>query len=294
MLSPARARALSPLLEELAGRTDLRRRLSVDPVELPRRYRDPRDVEVVGLLSAVLAYGRADLFKPKLERILSTMGRSPARFVTALDAQGAARQLRGFVYRFNVATDLAVLELGMGWALRELGSLEALFVRERGRGEGLHATLGGFVGALREAAPLPALRRVLGPERGLAHLLPSPLGAGAAKRLHLFLRWMVRGPDQVDLGVWRQVSPAELCIPVDTHIARLAGRLRLSTRRTPGWRMAEEITQSLRALDPEDPVRFDFALCHHGMSGACPPRLTSGHCRVCPLLPACPTGRRLA
>jgi uncharacterized protein (TIGR02757 family) len=125
------------------------------------------------------------------------------------------------------------------------------------------------------------------------HLLPGA-DSGAAKRLNLYLRWMVRGPDEVDLGAWRRVRPAQLIIPVDTHIARIAGLLGLCERRTVGWEMAEEITGSLRRLDPEDPVKYDFALCHYGMSGACPAAPVRTVCVACSLRSACRRGRKLA
>lgn len=265
-------------------------RLAFDPVELPRLYGDPRDAEVTGLLSALLAYGRADLFKPKLRALLGAMGPSPAAFVTRLDAIGAARLLRGFVYRFNVGADLAVLLLGMGWALREKGSLEALFEAQlRGHGS-IKGALGAFTRSIRCSASVGPVRRALGRERGLDHLLPLALGDGPAKRLNLFLRWMVRGPDEVDLGLWRSVTPAQLVVPLDTHLARVSRRLGLTRRKDLSWKTAEEVTTSLRLIDPGDPVRFDFALCHLGMSGACPPRPSIGRCSACPLLGSCRVG----
>jgi uncharacterized protein (TIGR02757 family) len=105
---------------------------------------------------------------------------------------------------------------------------------------------------------------------------------------------MVRGPDAIDFGVWKRVRPSELVIPLDTHIARLGSWLGLTSRRTHGWAMAEEITESLRRLDPEDPVRYDFALCHYGMSGACPVRPVKANCAKCPLRSECRVGCRLA
>lgn len=288
-------RPLLPLkdrLDELHRRALAMARVRFDPVELPRRYRDPRDIEVAGLLSASLAYGRVELFKPKLETLLSAMGGSPARFVRQLALEEAAELLRGFVYRFNVGADLAVLLLGMGWALRTRETLEELFVEQYQAHGSLRPALGGFTAALRESVELAPVRRALGPERGLNHLLPSPLKNGAAKRLNLFLRWMVRGPDQIDLGIWKRFAPAHLLVPLDTHVGRIALHLGLTRRRDLSWKTAEEITASLRRLDPDDPVRYDFALCHHGMSGACPARSSPEICGRCALLELCPVGLR--
>ena len=292
-LSPERAARLRRALDRLERTSPPRRRLPLDPVSLPHRYRDPGDVEVAGLLAASLAYGRADLFLPKVARILEAMGPSPAASVRSLDVAGARALLSGFVYRFNVAADVAVLLLGMGQMLRRRGSLEAGFLaaREVSGGE-LHGALEGFVRELRDV-DVRTIERGLGKTRGLAHLLPVPLGAGAAKRLQLFLRWMVRGPDGVDFGIWKRVPASALLVPLDTHVARLAWRLGLVRRRTMGWAAAEDITANLAVIDPVDPVRFDFVLCHHGMSGACPPRARAELCARCVLRPECSVGSRL-
>jgi len=293
-LSPERAARLRLALDRLERVSPPRRRLPLDPVSLPHRYRNPRDVEVAGLLAAGLAYGRADLFLPRVARLLEAMGRSPESFVRGLDLAGARALLSGFVYRFNVGADVAVLLLGMRRMLERRGSLEAGFLAARdGAGGDLRDALGAFVQELRDV-DVAAVERALGKTRGLDHLLPVPLGAGAAKRLHLFLRWMVRGPDGVDLGVWKRVPPSALLVPLDTHVARLAWRLGLVRRRTMGWAAAEDITRNLAVVDPVDPVRFDFVLCHHGMSGACPPRARAELCARCVLRPECSVGRRLA
>ena len=284
---------MRPCLDAFFAQTPWRERIEADPVEFPHRYSDPRDIEVAALLSACLAYGRADLFKPKLESLFAQMGPSPADFVRALEVQGAATLLRGFVYRFNVAADLAVLLLGMGRVLREKGSLEQLFVESLVQADDmLHGALDLFLRELR-AVPMAEIHHALGMERGLHHLLPSPLGPGAAKRLNLFLRWMVRGPDAVDFGIWTRVPKRVLMVPVDTHIARMAKNLGLTTRSDLGWKTALEITDSLRRLDPEDPVKYDFPLCHYGMSGACPATPVPENCAKCLLLPACEVGPKV-
>jgi uncharacterized protein (TIGR02757 family) len=294
MISAARALVLRPLLDAFRDDRALAERLRADPVEFPHRYTEPRDIEVVGLISAALAYGRVDLFKPKIAQLLAGLGPRPAAAVAGLSPARAARLLDGFVYRFNVAADVAVLLIGIGRTLERSGSLERCFLEERAKAGTWRGALGGFVRRIRGAAPRSAIEQALGPTRGVAHLLPGA-EAGAAKRLNLYLRWMVRGPDEIDLGVWRNVSPAALMMPVDTHVARIAGWLGLTGRRTVSWAMVEEITASLRLLDPGDPVKYDFALCHWGMSGACPPVPVPASCRRCPLRSACrhgPTGVR--
>lgn len=293
MLSKKRAAQLKPLLDAFARPAQWGQRVAFDPIEFPSRYRDQCDVEVAGLLGAALAYGRADLFKPKVDGLLKHMGRSPADFVTSLTVQKAARLLDGFVYRFNLPADVAVLLFGMGRVLGELGSLEALFVEGLTTRGSLHGGLAHFTEGLRARAPMKDIARHLGPLRGLHHLLPHPLGKGAAKRLNLYLRWLVRPRDGIDLGVWRSVSPSRLLIPLDTHVMRISRLLGLTARNSLDWATAEDVTASLRLLDAADPVRYDFALCHYGMSGACPAVPVRDNCRQCALRPMCRVGKRL-
>jgi uncharacterized protein (TIGR02757 family) len=109
----------------------------------------------------------------------------------------------------------------------------------------------------------------------------------------MFLRWVVRPADGIDLGIWRGVSPSQLVIPVDTHISRICSYLNFTTRTSTDWRMASEITESLRGLDPADPVKYDFSLAHLGISekcdGADPLR-----CLVCAIRGICPQSGTLA
>lgn len=291
MLSKARARRLKPLFDSLRDSRPWAERIAADPVEFPHRFDDPRDVEVVALLASSLAYGRAQLFKPKIEQVLSRLGASPAARLRGLTVKQLPALLDGFVYRFNLPADVGVLLMGMGACLRRHGALEDVFLDARAAAADWRGALSGFSRRIRDAADVEAIVRALGPVRGLDHLLP--VGQGAAKRLSLFLRWMVRGPDEIDFGIWPRVSPADLVIPLDTHIARLGRWLGLTSRTTQGWAMAVEITSSLRALEAADPVRYDFALCHLGMSGACPPRPAASNCRRCPLVGECRVGKRL-
>jgi uncharacterized protein (TIGR02757 family) len=293
MLSPRRAEALRPALDRFLAGFDASARLGFDPVELPRRFPDPGDAEVAGLLAASLAYGRADLFKPRLEEVLAAMGPRPADFAAAFARAPDWHAFAGFRYRFNRPADVAALVAAMGFLRARHGSLgarfAALFGEEAGSGaraEPLRRALARFASELRGAPPVGPLLRRRG-RRGLLHLLPDAGGAGACKRWHLYLRWMVRGPDAVDLGLWKGIPRSALVVPLDTHLARIGRCLGLTRRRDLSWRTAEEITRSLRMLDAADPVRYDFALCHLGMSGACPARRDPGRCRACPLAEVC-------
>jgi uncharacterized protein (TIGR02757 family) len=123
-------------------------------------------------------------------------------------------------------------------------------------------------------------------DRSTRHLVSDPRAGSACKRLVLYARWMVRPADGVDLGLW-PISPSDLVIPVDTHVHRISRNLGLTDRRTASWATAEEITAGLRKLDPEDPVKYDFALCHLGVSRDCPSRPDTDKCATCVLRDVC-------
>jgi uncharacterized protein (TIGR02757 family) len=169
--------------------------------------------------------------------------------------------------------------------LRESGSIENYFLDGDDRSaEDIAPALDAFSRRAMEIDLRPAYGRV--PKRpAVGYFFPRPSGGSACKRLNLFLRWMVR-KDAIDLGVWTRVSPSRLIVPLDTHVIRLGRCLRLTRYATPGWKMAAEITASLRVLDPDDPVRYDFSLCHVGMMSACGFGRPQGD-RQCPLKGLC-------
>jgi len=281
-----RAALLRPALDALLAKTDAAARVRGDPVELPHRYSDAQDVEVAALLSAALAYGRVDLFKPRLTRLLESLGPSPAAFARNSTPVELLRRLRGFSYRMTDARDVACLLYGAGFVLRRHGSLGASFAEHYRTAGSVRAALGAFVDELcaPDFTPITGKR---GPTRRLKHLLPHPERGSACKRLNLFLRWMVRGPDGVDFGLWPGIPRAELVVPLDTHVHRIGRFIGLTARKDLSWRTAEDVTRRLRQLDPADPVRYDFALSHLGISGTCAARKDARRCADCPLKPIC-------
>ncbi len=281
-----RAQILRPALEALLAATDAEARVRGDPVELPHRYSDPRDVEVAALLSAALAYGRVDLFKPRLSALLDALGPSPARVALESTPAQLLRRAKGFSYRMTGPRDVACLLLGAGAILRAHGSLGACFTAHYRRLGTVREALGAFVDEL--CAPdFTKIAGQRGPTRRLKHLLPHPDRGSACKRLNLFLRWMVRGPDGVDFGLWREVPAAELLVPLDTHVHRIGRFIGLTRRKDLSWKTAEDVTRRLRSLDAVDPVRYDFALSHLGISGTCASRKDARRCAGCPLKPIC-------
>lgn len=282
----ARAEVLRPALEALLAGTDAAARVRGDPVELPHRYRDPQDIEVAALLCAALAYGRVDLFKPRLSALLDELGPSPSAAARDSTPEGLLHRARGFSYRMTDARDVACLLFGAGTILRRRGSLRASFEEHYRALGSLRGALGAFVSELcaPDFTPITGKRD---PSRRLKHLLPHPDRGSACKRLNLFLRWMVRGPDGVDFGLWRGVPAAELVVPLDTHVHRIGRFIGLTRRTDLSWRTAEDVTRRLRALDARDPVRYDFALSHLGISGTCAARKDARRCAGCPLKPIC-------
>jgi len=222
--------------------------LSSDPLEFPRRYKNPADTEAAALICALFAYGNVTSMKAFLERLLEALGPSPAR------ALKEGRRVRARPYRFQTADDVERFLGGLGRVLKKHGSIEAAFCGVEGDAE---ARLENLALALRRASGR------LTP--GLAHLLPLPSSGSACKRWWLFLRWVVRKEDGVDLGLWSCLKPADLIIPVDVHVARMARRLGLAKRKSPDRLFAIEVTESLRRLCPEDPVKYDFALARPGI-----------------------------
>jgi uncharacterized protein (TIGR02757 family) len=280
------AEALRDPLERLYREFDYASRLGRDAIQFPLRYADPRDREIVALLTACLAYGRVDLFGRALEGVLAAMGSSPSAFVRAFEPARDAAGFDRFIYRFTRPRDLVAFCVALREILARHGTLERGFLA----GDDPAAS---HVGPALERFSRSFLDADLGSvfprgrlSRGYRHLFPLPSTGGPCKRMHLFLRWMVRR-DTPDFGLWTSVSPARLLVPVDTHIENMSRAIGLTRRRSRNWKMAEEITARLALLDPHDPVKYDFALCHKRMSGDCLDRRDAAVCTPCGLRAVC-------
>jgi len=242
---------------------------ATDPVHIVRRYQSLADREVVGFCAAALAFGRVASVLQSIESLLAVMGPEPARFVRRFNPDRERSRLEPLVHRWISGRDLIALLIILRRMLDEAGSIEAFFVQDDDN-ESPH--VGPALDAFSTRALATDLREAYGRrvprQRGVSYFFPRPSAGSACKRLNLFLRWMVRR-DEIDLGVWSKVSPARLIVPLDTHVIRLGRCLKLTRYTSPGWKMALDITNALRAFDSHDPVRFDFALCHVGMMNAC-------------------------
>ncbi len=285
--------ALREPLERLYREFDYGARVGRDALQFPLRYPDPRDRELVALLTACLAYGRVDLFGRALERALAVLGPAPHRFVAEFDPARQARAFDTFRYRFNRPRDLVAFCVAARDLLARHGTLEKCFLAGDGDGRGpIGPAIERFARAFLDADVRPVFPRGR-LSRGYRHLFPLPSLGGPCKRLHLFLRWMVRC-EPPDFGLWTSVSPARLLIPVDTHVENVSRAIGLTRRRSRTWRMAEEITARLARVDPADPVKYDFALCHMRMSGECLDRRDARVCAPCGFRAVCRHWRRTA
>lgn len=267
-------------LDAVRARCDLVARRDANPVGFAHRYDAPEDRELVALVAACVAFGNVKAIRAKLDDLLVRLGPRPAR---AADDPAALRvRLRGWKHRVFRGEDVAKLLAGARSCQREHGSLGALFERELAGSGDLREALAVWCDAIRDAG---GLRRD-GKRRGPAHLLPDPRGPSGSKRLLLYLRWMIRPADGVDLGLWR-VNPARLLVPVDVHIHRLSRNLGFTRRRGLSWQTTEEITAALARFDARDPVGYDFSLCHMGMLQRCPSRRDAVRCEGCGVQPVC-------
>jgi len=284
-ITAARADRLRGPLERLYRDYDYEARVDRDALRFPRRYADPLDREIAALLASSLAYGRVDLFGPWTDRLLGWLGPSPRDGVLRFDPARDLPTFAPFRYRFTRGRDVAGAVLAIQRLLHRHGSLRRAFLAGyRDDEPTIRPALDRFAAALRDQDLTPVgLRRA---SRGFAHLFPRPADGGPCKRWNLFLRWMVRR-DPPDFGDWAEVSPAKLVVPLDTHIANMAHAIRLTPLRSRTWRMAADVTASLARLDPADPVKYDFALCHTRMRGDCLDRRDPVVCPGCGLRPVC-------
>ena len=283
--SPAsKAEGLRPVLDRLYADFNVEQSVA-DPVWIVRRYERPDDQEVAAFIASALAFGRVQSVLNSVDGMLKVMGASPAAFVRHFDPARDRHCFKHLVHRWTNGADFAALVWLMHQMIASHGSIEGFFAAGLGPDD---VDVGDALQSFSTRALALDLKAVYGrakPKPGVAYFFSRPSSGGACKRLNLFLRWMVRH-DRVDLGVWSKVRPGQLIVPLDTHVIRVGQCLRLTRLKSPGWRMAADITASLRAIDPVDPIKFDFSICHLGMMNACGFGKRDGD-RNCPLKGAC-------
>ncbi|HNY02878.1 MAG TPA: TIGR02757 family protein [Bacteroidales bacterium] len=228
--------------------------IPLDPISIPHRFSKKEDIEIAGFLTATLSWGNRRSILNSASRLLDLMENAPHDFVMQAGDRERARVIRFYHRTFNGDDALFFLSALTG-IYREYGGLEPLFsvAAERGMKEAIAHFRRCFLAGEHLA-------------RSEKHL-PDPEKGSAAKRLNMFLRWMVRDDGRgVDFGLWKSIPAAVLLCPLDVHSGRVARSLGLLSRRQNDWKAVEELTGNLARFDPADPVKYDFALFGSGIT----------------------------
>ncbi|HEX4886802.1 MAG TPA: TIGR02757 family protein [Luteibaculaceae bacterium] len=217
-----------------------------DPISIPARYQKKEDIEISGFLVATIAWGQRKSIISNGLKLCALMDDAPHDFVMHHQASDLKR-LEGFVHRTFNDSDLLFFVSALQHLYQKGLGLEGAFQHEGDLGQKISSLRNHFMA-------VPHL------SRSLKHIA-NPLKGSSAKRLCMYLRWMVRQPGiGCDFGIWSSMHPSELYLPLDVHSGRIARKLGLLHRTQDDWRAVEELTHQLRAFDPADPCKYDYAL----------------------------------
>ena len=234
--------------------------ISPDPLELLHVFDSDLNKEAFGLISSIFAYGNIKQIIKSQEKILIATYNNPYNFILNLSHNDEIK-LKMITHRFYTGDDTVWLFRNMRNIYNEYGSIRKYFLRFYNEvDKNLKNAIEGFSRSL-----IGDHDRENTLTHGMKFMFPLPSSGSACKRMNLFLRWMIR-KDELDFGIWKEISTSKLIIPVDTHIARICKELKLTRLKNVSWKMAEEITDNLRKFDTDDPVIYDFAICHIGMT----------------------------
>lgn len=226
--------------------------IPADPISIPHQFSQLQDQEIMGFWVSMLAWGQRKTILKSAHRLIELMEGEPYRFIVEHEEQDRAR-FAEFKHRTFQYTDTLYFLAFLQWYYRQHDSLEYAFSQYiRPEDEHIGPALIGFHDYF---FSLPDA-----PRRTRKHIA-TPARKSSCKRLNMFMRWMVRKDDRgVDLGCWNTIRPAQLMMPLDVHVDRIARRLGLLERKQRDWLAVEELTTRLREFDPDDPVKYDFAL----------------------------------
>lgn len=256
-----KALSLKNRLDLVSAEFSLSREIERDAIAPSLKYKDRNDIEMSAFLCALFAYGKVEQIIKDVENLLRPMGKSPSNWVVETKPKDIKRAIQGWKHRFNDENDVFPVLL----AFKEI--YESSNIEESLR---LNKKMSAFeivsrISKTFKALPANTKGLKISKSKSFNHMFPLPEDGSACKRLNLFLRWMV-GKSNFDLSIWSSVTPAQLVIPLDVHLMRQSIRLGLTKRKTATWKTAEDVTESLKSLDPNDPTRFDFAICHMGIN----------------------------
>lgn len=224
--------------------------ISSDPISIPHQFERREDIEVSAFLTAIISWGRRDIIIRNANRLMDLMGRMPFEYI--MTASNDDLDELQFVHRTFQPIDCCALILGLRNVYTNHGGLEKVFASAMNDTADTHDGILNLREKMSESASFPA--------RTFKHLA-NPAAGASAKRINMFLRWMVRKDKRgVDFGIWESVDPAKLVCPLDVHTGNVGRRLGLLTRKANDWKSAMELTGKLREFDSADPVKYDFAL----------------------------------
>lgn len=240
---------LKAFLDEKATQYNNPEFIDSDPIQVIHRYGLKEDIEIAGFLTATIAWGNRKSIINNANRMMELLGNSPFDFVMNASEEDLLR-FDTFVHRTFNGDDLKHFIRALRHIYTHHGGMEAVFANHQNESR-LQGAIADFRSKFFE---IPHLSRS---EKHVS----NPLKGSAAKRINMFLRWMVRKDSMgVDLGIWQNVSPSQLSCPLDVHSGKVARKLGLLKRKQNDAKALEELDNSLRELDPDDPVRYDFAL----------------------------------
>lgn len=241
-------------LEKLVEKYETEDFIKEDPIQFPHRFKNYKDIEIAGFLASLFAYGNRKIFIKKLDELFKIMNNQPLEFILNFNPN----ELKGFNYRFAKDYDIIEVFLILNKLYKEDGGLKVLFEYGYGLDNSIltmfQTVVDYFYSNTKNSVGM-----------GFYHLIPNPKNGGAMKRMNMFLRWMVR-KGSVDLGIWDFMSTSELLIPIDVHVSRLSREMGLLTRNCDNFKSVMELTENLKKLDPNDPVKFDFAIFGLGVN----------------------------
>ncbi|MEZ4738499.1 MAG: TIGR02757 family protein [Flavobacteriales bacterium] len=247
---------LQELLDEAYERYATPAFIANDPIQVPRAFPNRADAEVIGFLAATIAWGQRVTIINNAKKLVALMDEAPHDYVLNASVRELER-LAPFVHRTFNGVDLRHFVLGLRHLYKEHGGLEDAFLANGSFGDAASA-ISRFKQRFFEPAHQPRTQK---------HVADPGKGSNA-KRINMYLRWMVRPNDRgVDLGLWTKITPADLMVPLDVHTGRVGRELGLLSRKQDDWKAVEELTASLRAFDPLDPVKYDIALFALGVDG---------------------------
>ena len=237
------------LLDEKVGKYNRQDFIETDPIQVPHRFARKEDIEIAAFLTATIAWGQRKSIINNANRLMRRMDNAPFDFVTSAD-KADLKLLDSFVHRTFNGLDCRFFVESLK-AIYARGGMEQLFTEGYRQGQTIQGTLAHF----REAfLSVPHAQRV-------TKHLSDVTANSSAKRLNMFLRWMVRKDEAgVDFGLWKGIPMSSLMLPLDVHTGNVARAYGLLTRKQNDWKAVEEITVVLRKLDPADPIKYDFAL----------------------------------